>query len=345
MFSVFKSFNINNKLKSAKNVHIMFNDFFNKPFVDFLNKNFDTKEHLVLCKRIFSNLPFPQGENVLEYKSLNFLNFDKCEKIFCHSLFDGKLINFLCKHKNLLQKTYWIMWGGDLYNASRNEKNDYVKRNVKGYIALIQGDELIAGQKYGEKPNWYAPYSTPISGKMLSSVKQTKKNNSLVIQINNSADESTVEMLSTLSKYKDENIKIVTILSYGNLKFKEQIIEKGKDIFGDKFTYIDEYMKPLEYAEHLAKIDVLVLNQNRQQGVGNCTACAYLGKKIFIKSNVTSFSYLQNLGIKVFDTHKIKEMNFDEFKSFDNIICEQNIKNIEFYYDENYQLNAWKKIF
>ena len=46
----------------------MFNDKFNKPYVDFLNKNFGKNEHLILCKKWFSEHPFPLGENVIEIK-------------------------------------------------------------------------------------------------------------------------------------------------------------------------------------------------------------------------------------------------------------------------------------
>ena len=36
-----KLLKLNNKIKNAKYIHLMFNDKFNKPFVDFLNRNFD----------------------------------------------------------------------------------------------------------------------------------------------------------------------------------------------------------------------------------------------------------------------------------------------------------------
>ena len=41
-------------LARAKYVHLIHNDKFAKPFVDFLNRNFPPEEHLVLCKRMLN---------------------------------------------------------------------------------------------------------------------------------------------------------------------------------------------------------------------------------------------------------------------------------------------------
>ena len=138
---------INERLHNAKYVHIMHNDKFIKPFVDFLNRNFDKEEHLVLCKRWCKQFSFPEGKNVIEINSLADLKFENVEKIFCHSLFDDELVKYLYKHKNILkEKAYWVIWGGDLYNAQRDEINDYVRCNFKAYINKC--DESVCREKY-----------------------------------------------------------------------------------------------------------------------------------------------------------------------------------------------------
>jgi len=338
----------NKRIKNCKYVHLMFNDKFNKPFTEFLNRNFNQKEHLILCKRTNKQYEFPQGPNVIKISTLRGLNFKNCEKVICHSLFDTELVNHLYDNPDILKnKAHWAIWGGDLYNAPNSEKDNYVRKNCKGYIALIEGDEQVAKEKYKSSPiTFYAPYTTPVSAKMLDEArKAANKNDFLTIQINNSSDATTLEMLDILKKFKNENIKITTILSYGNPDFKKQIIERGEELYEKNFHYIDKYMPAQDYAKHLANIDILILNQNRQQGVGNCTASAYLGKKIFIKSNITSYKYLQGLGIKIFDTHEIKNMDFKEFSYMDEELIAQNIENARSYYDESYHSNAWRKVF
>lgn len=338
---------LHNCIKRAKYVHIMFNDKFNKPFVDFLNSNFNPKEHIILCKKWFDEHPFPVGKNVIEINSIKEFNFDKNKKIICHSLFDSELVEYLYEHKNILKnKAYWLIWGGDLYGASRDEKNDYVRKNFKGYISCIKGDENIAKEKYNSSPELYtAPYSAPVDINVLKKANCTKDKNIVRIQINNSSDKSTLEMLDILSKFKDENIKITTILSYGDLNYKDEIIKKGKEIYNDKFEYLEHYMNPQDYANHLAGQNILIFNQDRQQGVGNCFAGVYLGLKLYVKSTVTSYKYLQNLGFTIYDTLKIPDMDFTEFSSIPDDIIKQNNTEVKKIYDTDYMLSAWKKIF
>lgn len=331
------------KTENAKIVHIMFNDKFNKPFVDFLNKNFNPDEHLILCKRWFNNdtMPFPTGGNVIEIKTLKNINLSNYQKIICHSLFDDELVDLLYNQPELLKKAYWAMWGGDLYGAPRDEKNDYVRENFKAYINKT--DEKFARNKYNIKGKFYdGVYAFPISKEMLD--KTVKKDKTyLQIQVNNSCDESTLEILDILSKFKDENIIVKTILSYGSLTFKESIIQKGKNIFGEKFEYIEEFFPADKYAQHLMDNDILVLNQNRQQGFGNIISSLYLGKKVFIKSNISTSKYLNDQDIKIFATEDIAKMSFCEFIRYNE--NETAKKNVKKYFDEKYLVSLWAKIF
>lgn len=241
----------------------------------------------------------------------------------------------------MLKKAYWAIWGGDLYGAPRDEKNDYVRTNFKAYINKT--DEKIARNKYNMKGNFYdAIYVFPTSKEMLNrTVKKDKTY--LQIQINNSCDESTLEVLDILAKFKDENIIVKTVLSYGALIFKESIIEKGRNIFGEKFEYIDEFFPADKYAQHLMDNDILILNQNRQQGFGNIISSLYLGKKVFIKSNISTNKYLDNQDIKIFATEDIEGMDFCEFIKYSEKETAQ--ENVKKYLDEKYIVDLWAKIF
>lgn len=349
--SKIRVFKINNKIKKYKFVHLMFNDKFNKPFVEFLNRSFNPKEHLVLCKRFFNEFPFPEGENVIEIKSLKGLKFDSVEKIICHSLFDAELVDYLYNHKEILKnKAYWMIWGGDLYNAPRDEKNDYVRSNFKGYISDVDGDCEIALKRYRSNSKTYdAGYTFPITKEMINNAKQVvaqfKTENPIIIQINNSCDDSTLAILDDLSRFKDENIKITTVLSYGKLKYKEQIIQKGKEIFGNKFNYLDKILSPGEYAIHLASVDILILNQNRQQGLGNSMVALNMGAKLFIRSEITTFEHLNSKGCKVFDTKQIKNMTFDEFVYLDDSTKKLNKENSEKFFSDLYIKKMWYPVF
>jgi len=337
------------KIKDYEFVHICNNDKFIKPFVDFCNRNFDAKKHLFLCENCFPQFDFPDAPNVMPLKSLNEFDFSSghVKKIIVHSLFVGGIVQFLYSHKRLLKhKCLWMIWGGDLYNAKRSIRNDYVRRNFHGYISDTDGDIDVAMKKYDSHPveTHNAGYTFPITKDMIKNA-QREKHDYVAIQINNSADDSTLEMLDVLSKFKNENIRIRTILSYGKVQYNDEIIHKGKSIFGDRFEYLNSYMNPAEYAQYMAQNDILILNQNRQQGLGNSFAMLSLGGKLFIRSEVTTYNHFNSKGIRVFDTNKIKDMGVDEFIEYPIDTRKNNQDKAQMFFEDSYLKSLWQPVF
>lgn len=325
-----------------KYVHLMFNDKFNKSVVDFLNKHFNPQDHLFLCKRFFKEFPFPTGANVMEIQSLYQINWNElhAEKIICHSLFDNEVIDFLFAHKEYLKKAVWIMWGGDFYKYPEDEKNIYVRQNFAHYVTNYEKEEISAKLKIDITP-YRLRYNFPVNKEILDTCIQ-KKHDDIVIQINNSADDSTLEVLACLRKFADENIRIRTILSYGKLAYKDIIIQKGKEYFGDKFEYLDKILSPKYYANYLAENDILILNQDRSQGVGNTLASLYLGKKIFIRREISTATRLEREGFVIYDTNTIKNLTFAEFVK--NDYAEQNKEVVKKSFDEDFIKSQWEVI-
>ncbi|MDR3048304.1 MAG: 4-alpha-L-fucosyltransferase [Elusimicrobiota bacterium] len=337
---------ISSRISKHKYIHLMFNDKFNKPFVDFLNKSFNISQHLILCKRFFEDTasPFPVGSNVIELKKLKRLNFDfeNIAKIFCHSLFDNEIIEFFDKYPDLLKKSYWVVWGGDLYEAARDNKNDFVRENFKGYLLFAKNDEKVLTKNYRVQNNNFFQIEYPLSIDLHSIAKKNNSASSfLYIQINNSADKSTLEMLDILALYKNENIKIITILSYGQMEYKSQIIEKGNKIFGDKFVYIDAILAPNDYAVHLSNIDILICNQSRQQATANIYMSLYFGAKVFIRSEVSTYEMYKKMGYEIFDTNQIKDM---DFLSFSQKLSNNNTKLAKKHTSVEYLKKLWEKV-
>lgn len=332
------------RLRTCQFVHMMFNDKFCAPFVDFLNRNFNPDEHLVICKRWFKEHPFPHGSNVIEVKNLKHIDFShkNIKKVICHSLFDGELVQYLYEHSDILkEKVYWHIWGGDLYEATRDEKNDFVRSNFKGY--MTNSDRYFLEKNYGTNKNFFkimCPF--PISIELIKNAKITP-HDYIQVQINNSADKTTLEMLDILAKFKDENIKVTTILSYGQMEYKDEIIKKGKEIFDEKFIPILNYMKPQDYVVHLVNNDILILNQHRQQGFGNTLASLLLGKKVFIRDEILLGQWHKKEDdIDIYKTESIEDLTFSKFIKNDS--KEKNKRNAEKYATEEYPAELWEAV-
>lgn len=334
------------KLRKCKFVHMMFNDKFCAPFVDFLNRNFNTDEHLVICKRWFKEFPFPEGSNVVEVKNLKYVDFshDNIKKIICHSLFDGELVHYLYDHPDILKKkAYWVMWGGDLYEAPRDEMNDFVRENFKGYLGTGDNDYLTSKYFIKNKVFFDVINTFPVEEMLLNQINTGKTHDFVKIQINNSADETTLEMLDILYKFQCKKLRIVTVISYGNMEYNGQIIDKGKELFGNNFEYVDTMMSPKIYAKHLAENDILILYQKRQQGFGNALASLYLGKKVFIRKEIGTYSWLNERKIHVYDSNIINSLSFDELVTYDDKA--ETVNSIKQHFCEDTIVKMWKRCF
>lgn len=333
-------------------VHIIFNDKFCCPFVEFINEQFDKDEHMFLVNRFFDDMVFPVADNVYEFHRLKNLDFSsaKIEKVIVHSLFLGQL-DYWAEHIDVLRKKgYWMIWGGDLYDAPRTETDDFVRKNFHGYISDTDGDTNVAKEKYqlaDDKVFINAAYSFPITLQMIENAKKERKQHDYVrIQINNSCDWTIIDMLRRLERFKNENVRIVCILSYGEGEYcKQEIIKAGKDIFGDKFEYLDNFCRPQEYAHWLAQNDVYILNQNRQQGLGNSFASLALGAKLFIKSSVTTYHHFNDKGIKVYDTLTIDNLTFEGLTSYEADVRESNQDEVRCFFDNRYLKKCWEPVF
>lgn|GEM_PF-342082 len=131
------------------------------------------------------------------------------------------------------------------------------------------------------------------------------KNNILV---GNSADPSNnhIEILQKLSKIDLNNRKIYVPLSYGgNELYKKHVIRKGKELFGENFIPLTDFMSLKEYNEILLSCGIVVFNHVRQQGVGNIITMGYFGAKIFINSKSPVYETYKTYGIKIFNLDEL----------------------------------------
>lgn len=326
-------------------VHLMMNDKFIKPVVDFINENFPDEKNVFLCKRWFDYV-FPDSENTVEIKTFFRIKLKNAKRIICHSLFDEEIVNRFYREKSLLKKSYWIIWGGDLTNkrVKLTKKVKFVFSNFKGYTG--ETDEKYAKDHLEIDPELKFidfVYPFPLNKKILDSTECSEKD-FIQIQVAQSIEESAIPAMEWLSKFRDENIRVYSILSYGDSDdVKERVRAAGKKIFGDKYFYIEDYMAPEDYARHVAANDILILNNDHQDGFGNTLAHLYLGKKVFIRDDIQTPEVLARHDIKVYPTQSISELSFKEFIKNDFSLT--NKENVKVYLDEEQLIKNWKRIF
>jgi dTDP-N-acetylfucosamine:lipid II N-acetylfucosaminyltransferase len=311
-----------------KILHVCHIDKFIPPFIDFIEENFDDfeKRHLFLISGNSDLYPYKQRNNIwgLHFDKKNRLKHlaalakacQQADKIILHGLFNYEVTRLLALMPWVLPKSYWAIWGGDLYTYKLGErtrqweKREFFRRiAIKrlGHIINYQkGDYELAVSWYGAKAKWHECFMYTSNLFHEPSVA-SGVHSGINILVGNSADPSNnhIDVLEKLAAYKDEDIHIYVPLSYGDKQHAETVALYGEQVFGVKFTAMHAFMKHEEYTDFLAQVDIAIFNHDRQQAMGTIRNLLGMGKKVYMKQHLTSALKLAQDGIKTFD--------FDEF--------------------------------
>jgi dTDP-N-acetylfucosamine:lipid II N-acetylfucosaminyltransferase len=292
------------------------------------------------------------GLSHLKRKSFN--------KVIFHQLNQPKVYLFLFLNPSVNKKTYWMVWGGDLYGIAMNPQgfkmrlfNRVIRKSVISKLAGVIGlkeDYDALKDYYPTKASQYdAIYPIPSKPSEIDikGSQTVQKKTTLKILVGHSANPANNHKgtLDLLKKYKNEDLQIVCPLSYGDQNYANEIRNIGVDMFGAKFSSLDEFMSPEEFAIYLNSIDVAVFNTERQSAIGIVITLLSIGKKVYYREGVSPSSFYLTNGITIFDTSAIAEIDFDSFSKNEITVLESNMSNVEQLYSSVNLLKLWRVVF
>lgn len=347
-------------MQKTKILHI-FNDQkkFSKDFFDFLMKNnVDLSTHSLFhygqndnyYKRFKMPCLFSSYFSVWKHLTLLKLMFSN-QKIIVHSLASPWLLLYLYLFPSLNQKVYWAIWGKDLYYYRLLKKKYFyhdiyeffrkkVFKNVGNTIVYVKGDYELAQKWYGVKGKNHDCFMYPSNLYKAYEIK-AEEHSGINIQVGNSAETSNehFEIFERLLKYKDDNITIYAPLSYGNQSYARRVIKRGKEMFGDKFIPLTEFMPFEKYLKYLGTIDIVIFAHKRQQALGNSIILLGLGKKVYMRNDITPWQFFADISVKVYNIENI-DLNLLNIST-----KEKNTKNIKAYFSEKRLIEQLTKLF
>lgn len=336
--------------------------------IQFIERNFSTRNH----KFIFRSKRYTRSnykETTLIDSKSNFISLlfflpqlIGAKKIYIHYLPYGPSLPFWALYSIFSNKLVWIYWGGDIY-AYKEKGISYKHRfyefcrkiiikNLKNISGFLHEDFEVIKKVYNTNADYTKIiYPLPVDFSILEQkIKEAHPKADSIISIlaGNSADPSNnhLELFSIIEKYKDEEIQIICPLSYGQDKaYVSRVLKEGERIFGDKFRPLLHFLSPSEYSKVLQKVDVAIMNHERQQGLGNLISILWLRKKVFVRSDTTSFSYFKSEDIAVWDTLDIKNQTFESFISINPNDAIKNKTLVLNVFSEHHYKELWNNVF
>lgn len=234
----------------------------------------------------------------------------------------------------------WVIWGGDLYEPlleSKGYENYYdkeqqykvragrmpvwlykllvtlrdsgsVKRmekviNKLSYFITDNGcDEDVFNRYFGDKNitfpgtiNYY-----PIEN-LIDESKREKECYGSAVWVGNSAaaNGNHVWVFEKLKNFSDD-IKILTPISYGDVRFVKFIDNEGRKILGDKFVPLKDYLPVNDYYSKFLQANAFIFGHFRQCAVGNILMAFYFGGKVFLSNRNPLLSMYKENGFTVY---------------------------------------------
>ena len=352
------------------NIHLIANEKFTDRFTDFIDSRFVPGSNLVYVYDDGSGFKCEERACVKlinSFMDVDLSLIDNYGKLFIHGFYNRKVIRFLFDNYRKLNERQLVLiaWGADIYDSRflLQDRTPHIRtwfyeklktrivKKCKIFMTFACADIDIIRKYYGGNGKQFdCLYPSNVNIELLDKLKKENilnESESTRILLGNSATVTNnhIEALSWLRKFSKENIEIVCPLSYGDSVYGQMVIDAGNEMFGEKFIPLLEYMSPEEYSKLLNSVDIALFNHNRQQGTGNIEILAYLGKKLYLRSDTTTWEhYVKRDECSFFDTLDICKMTFEQFIH----ITEEEKSNNELYFkriwDVDYVKSLWDDV-
>ena len=353
-----------NKDKSKRIVHIILSDKFTSGYINYILKEFNNYEHTIIYVKGKYELDLLDEEykkNIIEIEDKkDILNKEilkvmkESKKIVASGIFGLERYLILLPHK-ILKKVYMQFWGGDFYTYRKTNFFSkkflhkvclhYCIKECGGIINLIPEDYEQLCRIFPNNTKHYVGIM-PDDPRKRDSYKKyvfsNKSSNTIIIGNSATMENHHVEVFEMLKHLKNENIKIICPLAYGDKSYAKNVIKMGKQIFKDKFIPITEYMDYDKYVELLSLCKVGIFNNDRQQAMGNISLLLKMGKKVFLRKNTSMWNNYSKFNVILYDVNDLNDIEYNELYKLDENVEKNNYNNMILRDKERY--NTWNEI-
>jgi dTDP-N-acetylfucosamine:lipid II N-acetylfucosaminyltransferase len=337
-------------------VHLSYPDKFFAEYVRFIESQFDSRGHRFVFLGVSDryNIESPNciflRAGILGYLKIIYYAL-VADKIILHGLFSYKLNFLFLLLWWLPRKSFWVMWGGDFYDAL-SEKDSAISRlnyklkkliipRIYGLITYLEGDCEKVRDWYGARGRLFFCFAylsniyrgVSFSGKM-------EKSNELVVLVGNSSDPSNCheEVFTTLAK-SSEKFTIICPLSYGDKEYGLKTEKLGRSLFGERFRPLVHFMPLDEYMGILGRVDVAIFAHRRQQAMGNTIQLLGEGKKLIIRKGTSQERLFSSLGVEyeTLDNFELTRLSLE--------VAQKNHQVVKRVFSEDSLAEQWRAIF
>lgn len=152
------------------------------------------------------------------------------------------------------------------------------------------GDSMgaeYAQLNYGSLEHTFAPGGAAIRG------------DSILVGNSASPSNNHADVFALLATLPLGSRRIIVPLSYGDAAYRDAVIARGRELFGERFVPIVDFLALEQYNALIAECSVAIMGHRRQQGLGNIGTMMLLGARVFVDPASTVYRHFRSRGAVV----------------------------------------------
>jgi hypothetical protein len=198
-----------------------------------------------------------------------------------------------------------------LGNARRLFVAKFAHNHVSDALSLAAGFMTILPEELELFPSkWHSKHLNVrvIYGNFEDSpTLNDQRNRKMILMLGNSANPSNnqVDYLDALTACSVQIDNIILPLSYGNTSYGDWVVRQFQTS-ELRTTILRSLMPAEEYERIIDSVDIIVMGQLRQQGLGNILKALHKGKTVYLNPKGVNFKHFHSRGFSVFDTNNLQ---------------------------------------
>ena len=271
------------------------------------------------------------GNVVLDTEDVQLINkyADSTDWIIVHGI---QGVSSLCKvKKRYLGKVVWRTWGSDAGYEMKD--GEIIKNIIKKVLNLYYGryvhklaavgvanvvDSINLSKMYGDVIMFTMPYCTN-EYEILEKIRRRGKasgsgNINIMVGHSGFQNDNHLEVIRSLKRFVDQNIKAYFILSYGDFEYIDKVKQYANKYMREKAVFVEKKMSYEQYADLVSSMDIAVLDGTGSYALGNLQMLLYFGIQLYVNGSGVIRQGLDAEGIPYRTTEEMRYIGYDELK-------------------------------
>jgi hypothetical protein len=280
------------------------------------------------------------------------------DRVVIHQLSNPRLLLHLFFSPTAVLRCAWSIWGGDVYydryrprtwpHALRERLRRAVIPAIPVVSSMVPGDFDVVREVYGSRARYVqAFYPIPMDhAALVPAAEASAPKEGATVLVGNSGDPSNAHewVFDALARFRDQGVRVIAPLAYGNPAHVAAVIARGRELFGDRFTPLTEFLPAEQYSRLIRDVDAAIMNHGFQQALGNIIALLLLGRKVYVRGDTTPYPYFRDLGVRVEDTRLVAGQSLAEITAFSAEDGVRNSARVREHLSEANAVAGWRRL-